>query len=208
MALSYSSFKTFLITFLWRDGDTVLIANLDSLIAMANAELNRIFKVEDRAVTVPLIATSTILPLPADFREMRNLSKDGVGPMTNLSPLQFAREDAANGSRQTLMVFTLANGGIKLSGGYSVEAPGDFTLTYYANIPDFKTTDESWMADLYLDVYAYCALKHAAPFLREDDRLMVWDGLYKAALQSALDENAQRKYAGAPQQITYGGGNG
>jgi hypothetical protein len=205
VAISYSDFKAFLTTFLWRDGDTVLMANLDSLIKMAETELNRIFKVEDRAVLVDLQATSASLDVPSDFREMRSLSMQGVGPMTNLSPLEFSRQDAMNGGRQVLPIFAITNNTIRLSGGFSVETPTALSMVYYSNIPDFKTTGASWVADTYLDLYTYTALKHAAPFLREDDRLAVWDAMAKAALTAALDENAQRKYAGSPQKITYGG---
>jgi hypothetical protein len=125
--------------------------------------------------------------------------------MTYLSPLEFAREEAM-ACGQFRPVFTVSNNLIRLIGTFSSTTPVDVTMVYYSNVPDFKTTDESWMADNYLDVYAYCALKHASPFLREDDRLAVWDGLYRAALQAALDENANRKYTGSPQRITYGGG--
>jgi len=202
--LTYADFKAFLTTFLWRDGDTVLIANLDSLIKMADAELNRVFKVEDRTITADAQATDTILTTPLDYREMRNLSMAGIGPLTYLSPLEFAREEAM-AAGQFRPVFTVSNNLIRLIGPYSISAPVDVSMVYYANLPDFKATDASWMADNYLDVYAYCALKHAAPFLREDDRLQVWMGAYGAALQSALDENANRKNTGSPQRITYGG---
>lgn len=204
--MDYASFKAFLVTFLWRDGDTVLVANLDSLIKMANAELNRVLKVEDRTITATTPATDTTVTTPEDYREMRSLAMVGVGPMTYLSPLEFSRRDTANAGRQRLPIFTVSNNLILLSGDFSVADPVDLSMVYYANIPDFAVTDESWVADNYLDVYAYCALKHAAPFLREDDRLPLWSNLYKEALQVALDENTARKYTGSPQQITYGGG--
>jgi hypothetical protein len=196
MAFSYSDFKTFLTTFLWRDGDAVLIANLDSLIKMADAELNRIFKVEDRTVTADAEVIDNILTTPLDYREMRNLSMAGVGSLTYASPLEFAREEALS-SGHFKPIFTVSNNLIRLIGTFSGLTPVAATMVYYANLPDFKATGASWVADNYLDVYTYCALKH--------DRLMVWDGLYKAALQVALDENAQRKYTGSPQKITYGG---
>lgn len=204
--MDYAGFKAFLTTFLWRDGDTVLTANLDSLITMANAELNRVFKVEDRATTAVLSVTDVVLELPGDYREMRSLSIADLGPCEYLSPLEFARQDMWNRSRQRLPIFTLQNGDVKLSGNFTADSPVDATLVYYANIPDFAVTNTSWVADNYLDVYAYCALKHSAPFLREDDRLQTWASLYSDALDKAMTENAARKYPGSPQKITFGGG--
>jgi hypothetical protein len=203
--MTYAEFKAFVTTFLWRDGDTVLTNNLDNLIKMANAELNRVFKVEDRTITATTPVTDNTATVPSDYREMRSLSLTDVGPMTYLTPLEFSRQDVINAGRQRLPIFTVSNDLILLSGDFSPENPGEMTMVYYANIPDFAVTDTSWVADDYLDVYAYCVLKQSAPFLREDDRLQVWTSAYGAALQSALDENAARKYTGSPQKITYGG---
>ena len=204
--MDYATFKTFLTTFLWRDGDAVLIANLDALITMANAELNRVFKVEDRTILADTPVTDTAMTLPLDYREMRHMSLEGVGPMTYLSPMEFARREVANRSNQRLPVFTVSNTLIRLLGDFSPENPGNLTMVYYANVPDFAVTDESWMADNYLDVYAYCALKHSAPFLREDDRLPTWERLYQTALDNAIAENTARKHPGSPQMLTFGGG--
>lgn len=203
--MTYQEFKSFLVTFLWRDGDTVLIANLDSLITMATSELNRVFKVEDRTVTADAPATDNVVTTPINYREMRSLSMVGVGPMTYLSPLEFSRQNVANGGQQRLPIFTVSNNLILLSGPFSAENPSTLTMVYYANLPDFAKEDESWVADHYLDLYAYCVLKHAAPFLREDDRLQTWAALYKDALDGALAENANRKNTGSPQRVTYGG---
>ena len=204
--MTYQEFKTFLTTFLWRDGDTVLISNLDSLIKMAETEMNRVLKVEDRTVTADASITDNILTVPIDYREMRNMSIPGRGPLTYLSPLQFARVEATTGNGNWPLVFTVSNRLIRLLGNFNPQTPVPVTMVYYANVPDFKAEDESWVAEDYLDVYTYCALKHAAPFLREDDRLQVWKDLYGTALQTALEENANRKNTGSPQRITYGGG--
>lgn len=205
MGLSYTDFRAYLTTFLWRDNDAVLTANLGSLIKMADAELNRVFKVEERTVTADAQITDNILTVPLDYREMRNLSMPGFGTMTYLSPLEFARQDARNVSGQRMGFFTVSNNLIRLSGRFSTETPQPVTMVYYANLPDYQLTGASWVADLYLDVYAYCVLKHAAPFLREDDRLQIWASLYTDALEGALAENANRKYTGSPQRLTFAG---
>jgi hypothetical protein len=204
--VDYAGFKAFLTTFLWRDGDAVVTSNLDSLIKMANASLNRDLKVEDRATTVDIVATSPTVPMPADCREIRQLSLEGKGQMTYYTPGHFESLDASNAGRVVLPIYTTIGTNIFLTGDVTATTPATLTAVYYANIPDFAATLTSWVADDYLDVYAYSVLKHTAPFLREDERLQVWGSLYDAALNSALAENAARKQAGGPLRIIYGKG--
>jgi len=56
--MNYSEFKTYLSTFLWKQNDTDLANNLDSLIRMADGELNRVLDIQRRQKTL-LIAPTT-----------------------------------------------------------------------------------------------------------------------------------------------------
>lgn len=61
---------------------------------------------------------------------------------------------------------------------------------YRTTVPRFKDADSSWLADEYLDLYTYSVLRQTAPFLREDERLQVWQAMHDEALASALDVSA------------------
>ena len=202
MTMTYSDFKTYIITHLWKAGDAVVIANLDNIIATANAELNRVLKVEDRTTSLALSITTNSYTLPADFREMRMVTVKNIGLMEYLPPQDFAQMQ--NGYPNDMLVYyTIVNKALRFTGGMSVSVPLTGELVYYANVPDFKVTDVSWMADNYFDVYLYCVLKHTAPFLREDERVQMWTTYYDTALNSAIEENENRKYGGSPLTINF-----
>ena len=46
--MNYTEFKTHLLTFLWKANDADLVASLDNLIIMANAELGRKLTISER----------------------------------------------------------------------------------------------------------------------------------------------------------------
>lgn len=202
MTTTYDQFKDYLIVHLWKVGDSVVIDNLDALIKTANAELNRVLKVIDRDVSMSLSITALNTALPSDFRSMRDLFLTGVGQMTYITPQQLLL-DRETCDDTLLSGYSTQAGELLVTGGVSASSPVTGTMNYYANIPDYKTTGVSWVADNYYDVYLYCVLKHTAPFLREDERLAMWSGMYGSAMESVMDENEDRKYSGGPLNVTF-----
>lgn len=197
--MNYQEFCDFTIIHLWKVGDQVVIDNIDTLVTLAESELNRIFKVEDRAMVVQLPMIDNVVPMPPDVRTIRNVHVSNFGDFSYATPSDFYQQlDAAAQIPLPLNVYTTVGKQILLSIMADPNVPLTLTLTYYANIPKFKDMGASWLADEYLDVYLYCVLKHTAPFLREDERIPVWQTMYSDALGSAMAENDENKYAGSP----------
>lgn len=72
-------------------------------------------------------------------------------------------------------------------------APMDsYTLEvlYYQRIaPLTSDEDTNWVLQKYPGLYLYASLKQAAPFLHEDERLVVWDTMYQQTLLKLKQEN-------------------
>lgn len=200
--MNYAAFKDYLVTHLWKMGDQTVIASLDTLIATANAELDRDLMVVDRDATQVLSSTSDNIPLPPDFKIMRDVSIDGLGQMSYVTPAQLMALKANNRFGR-LDVYSTYKGELLLAALATPEAPVSGYMNYQSRIPDFKTLDQSWVADNYFDVYLYCVLKHTGTFLREDERVPMWISLYGAALQSALESDNDAKYSGSPLQMQF-----
>jgi hypothetical protein len=200
----YDEFKTFLVTHLWKTGDSQVIANLDNLIMLAEIELNRLLKVEDRTTVADISVTSTSQELPADFQTLRHCSNPLIGDMRYNTPAEFLDKKA--NKTTSVRDFTVAGNLLRTIGSHSVEAPLTLELWYYRKVIRFidnPTGVDNWMVDNYFDVYLYCVLKHTAPFLREDERLQVWGALFNSALTTALNENDEQKYAGSPLRMKF-----
>lgn len=201
---TYTEFKDYIMTHLWKVGDSVVVANLDLIVKTAETELNRVFKVEDRVAVTTIEAEAIAWPLPDDFRTLRSLTSVLYGEMKYNIPSDFANKTAA-GSLDP-RDFTVVNKTLRLVGEMSADDPLELECWYYRNIPyygELDDSEENWLAEEYFDVLLYCVLKHTAPFLREDERLQTWGALYSDALQSALDENEDRKFAGSPLKIKF-----
>lgn len=203
--MDYDEFKDYIMTHLWKMGDSVVYDKLDVLIATAESELNRVFKVEDRNKLVTLTVTSNVVPLPTDCREVRSLTYPHRGENMALAmPAEFFSDPRSNGTGVfDPSIYAIVNKSIYLLGQVTQET---LTLLYYSHIPKFAALpggSTSWVCQEYLDVYLYCVLKHTAPFLREDERVALWQNMYGEALSTAMDENTARKFAGSPLKIKF-----
>ncbi|SFL44717.1 phage adaptor protein [Shimia aestuarii] len=194
--MTYDEFKTYLATFLWKDNDQVLIDNLDSLIQMADAELNQLFKVQQRLKTATISVDNQDFELPSDYRSIRDLTRlTNVAETYGYVPPTELYKNRVNapqlGSRP---VYSLVGSTLLLSGDYTT--PTAFQIVYYDKIPDYQDTDASWVADDFLNLYVYAVLRQTVMFLREDERLPLWNSLFTDALKVALQEDAHERARG------------
>jgi len=199
--MTYAEFKTHLADFLWKANDTDLIAALDNLVLMADAELNRkLAGIKRREVTIPIVMTSSEYPLPADLSYIDSVAEEGAGPFSKGNRNQFEADSLIVGLTGGATCRYYDDGTtLYIAGGMSVTNTLKVSLTYHNHIPDFKAADTSWLADEYLDLYTYATLKHTAPYLREDDRLALWLSMYEDALTSVLEDDMFNiAYGGSP----------
>lgn len=198
--MTYDEFKTFIVTHLWKQGDSVVINNLDTLVKTAETELDRKLKVEDRNVLYQFNAVGNGIDLPADCKSLVAVGSPGRGEMTYISQQHFFNANVKH-QNATAGFYTVSNNALWLTGPINEDSRFPLIWAYYKKIPDFKADNASWVVDDYFDVYLYCVLKHSAPFLREDERVALWSGLYQDALDSALEANVDVKYAGSPMRM-------
>lgn len=195
--MNYAQFKDYLARFVWRDGDTAFESDLDLLIQMGEARLNRDLRIQRMVESAALPVTAINVDLPADYAEARTVALSGPETpltLTSMSDLQNRRSAAPERLQR---VYAIVGRQIGLV-GVQTDGSRDLLLTYYARIPDFQATDESWLADEYLDLYTYAVLRHTASYLRDDERVALWQNEYIETLQSVMTEDANRRFAGSP----------
>ena len=204
--MDYATFKTYLAEFLWKTNDTSLVASLDNLILMGTSELDRKLDIARREAssiyTVTVAGTNLLVPLPADFKQMRAVAgANGTFANATIQQVLKARINYTGPLRALYHVMydtTTASWVLQVAGAVAI---GDaLSFEYRAKLPDYATADASWVADEHLDLYTYTILKHCAPFLREDERIPVWQTYATDALASVLEEDRHN--------IQYGGADG
>lgn len=190
--MDYASFKTYLTTFLWKAGDSVLIANLDNLISMANHELDRVLRVERRHTGDLLLVDALDVALPADYHAIRSLEATSteitVTKFTYIEPSRLVHMRRIGQNRSWVPFYSIRNRTLMFSGPVA-DGPINVQLEYVSKIPDFAVTDNSWLADEFLDLYTYAVLKQSAMFLREDERLSGWQSLFADGVMQAIDDS-------------------
>lgn len=214
MAMNYATFKTWFLASIWRTNDTVVSNNLDTIIDMATDELDQLTRDWDRRqVTVEIAPETEDFNLTAgvtDFQAVLSLVNNADSERNN--PYRFTTKADLYSKRQkygsetALPWYTTDRAGdvryLRLIGPFSAAAPGDFTLMYRASLPDYSDANESWLEDEYLNVYQYAIAKHAALFVREDERIQLYSGLFAEQFETAnTDDKHNLQFGGSPLQM-------
>jgi hypothetical protein len=215
MAQTYAQFKTFIRDMLWRPNDQVLADNLDQIIKMANSELRSMTSDWQRRQQ-----SKTIAPTSGDFNlTVKVPDLESVLSVTNnINRGYYSRNNAktwqqvvpsriyelrAQHPDQTLPYYSVDRDDwavyLRFAANFSADNPGDLQLFYRVGIPDYATTDSSWIEDEYKDLYMYAVLKHAAIFVREEDRVGLFNDLMTSAFNVAdMDDKHNKAFGGSP----------
>jgi hypothetical protein len=63
-------------------------------------------------------------------------------------------------------------------------------VTYYQRIPPLASNATNWLLTNYPDLYLYASLLHAAPFLMDDQRSVLFSNSLAAQIQLAVKQNS------------------
>lgn len=180
---TYSDLQTSVANWLNRSD---LSANIPDFIALAEDRLSGDLKTRamEAKTTLSTVGGTNTVALPADMLEMRRIQILGSynQPLSYRSPDELSIDYADNRSGQPV-VFTVVGSNIELApipdGVYSVE------LTYQQRIPALSVTNTTnWLLTSWPSAYLYGALIAAEPFLKNDERLPVWQSLYQEAVDN------------------------
>jgi len=195
--MTYAQFKDYIARFLWREGDAGFAGDLDNLIKMGEARLNRDLRVQRMSRTQSATIQGGSIQVPDDYLEMRVITTDShPSPLQYVSPFEMEQIRVTNPSRFQ-PVYTIAGERFRFAGA-SADEGRTVVLTYYAKVPGFQNLGSSWLAEDHLDLYTYAVLRHTASYLHDDARVALWQNEYAETLASVMDEETRKRYAGSP----------
>ena len=196
--MNFGEFKTYVVASLWREFDSELETHFATLLAQANDELDqRTADWQARNKVVTVLPTSGDYLVTADVADFKNakaiINNSEYGKSAQMSAttlenvyVQRAIATMANYKSMYCMDTDGDDRYIRFVNSFSPTEVGNLTLIYKAVIPAYTVdADTSWLLDRYLNVYTYTIMKHAAIFLREDDRVSLYAGMQDEALKSA-----------------------
>lgn len=194
MALStYSELQASIADFLNREDLTSAITDF---IRLGEAQMQRDiehWRMEKRA---EVTLTDRYTALPDDI--VRPLSMYITGANRPLIPItrqemqnkRYANGDAAG--RETY--YSITGGEIEI---FPSPTGGTLELNYIGKIPALADDNTSnWLLSEAPDVYLYGALSQTAPYLKDDERLIVWSTLYTNAVNALNMASQDTKWGG------------
>ena len=182
MALTtYSELKTAVADWLNRDDLTSVIP---TFISLAEASMERVLRTHNMLTQYPTTLSTQYTLLPSDFLEMRSvkLLTSPVTPVEYMGKEQLDEYDSLHSGGSKPLYYTLESGQLRIAipdGSYSAY------LTYYAKLEKLSDTiTTNWLLASHPDAYLYGALLQAAPYLKDDARVQIWNGLFAGAIEA------------------------
>jgi hypothetical protein len=183
-----------------------LTNEIPDFIALAEARLGRKLSLLNWESQVVLTTVDSVITLPADYKQMRNVMNDGF-PMTYMTPAQFSAEIRPGatvqptGNSQNPYAYTIL-GGDKLQIGSPVSDGAEFTLEYIARlVPLSDTNPTSWILTNHPDLLLYGSLEAACGYIRDNEAEIKWATKFGAYILELRREDSLSRGGGAPLQI-------
>jgi hypothetical protein len=179
---TYAELQTAIASWLNRSDLTTIIPDF---IRIAEEQLSldlhaREMEAQTTLATVGDVAT---VALPSDMHEIRRFRVDVSysAPLKYLTPDQISADYASDAVGQPT-VYTVIGSNAQLApvpdGIYSLE------LTYKQQLPSLSDSNTTnWLLTKWPSAYLYASLQAAEPFLLNDARIAVWQGLYQQQIE-------------------------
>ena len=160
------------------------------IIAAFEEEANLVLRVDQMiqkataTIGLPTDIEPGVFPLPTDFEEDLAFQIRSNGLVYTLGDVN-SRTEAINSNvygHSLPSDVTIYNGSCEFSPVPT--QPINVTLYYYATIPPLSSTNQTnWLLAKWPSLYLYGALKHASPYIRNDDRMP----FFNAEVEKAFD---------------------
>lgn len=137
-------------------------------------------------------------PLPTDFLSMYQLmDQDTRIALVYITPDQSmtiqsdgwkppsgAPTDNNYLPNRSLIYYTIMGKTLRMVPPPATSAPATLEMWYYSTLPAISNGNPTnWVLTQYPDLYLYGSLVHTAPYLKNDERIQVWEGMYQAILK-------------------------
>lgn len=189
MIADYDSLKTAIANWLARAD---LSSAIPEFIQLAEARINRTLLVRERMTEESGTSSGGVIAVPGDMDRIVSLRVQCGSQWRAIHPLSIDRDNSAVG---TAVGYSVMGSDIRLTG----TDDADYTLTYYSRIPALSDSNsQNWLILKDPSLYLYGALVEASPYLKNDERTLIWAQQFKAALDDLLITDDYARFGNAP----------
>jgi len=178
-----------------------LTDRIPEFITLAEAGFNRNLRTRDMLVRSTASVTSQYIAIPTDFLEMMNIEITSISPPKRLIYITSDRSDdyREKNSNKTGTPDYYTIEGISIQLFPTPDTSLTIQLSYYQDIPPISGLADSgnnWLLLAHPDVYLYGTLMQASPYLMDQEKTQMWDGLLARSLQEVQMSDEKSRYAG------------
>lgn len=159
--------------------DESVADQIDTFIRLAEARHRREIRMREQLTRASLTVDARYVSLPADFLEAVNV-RLLTSPVTALQSVTIDEMTDLRTENQGKPAYFSIQSDIEFDKAPDQSYSGE--ITYYAAftaLSDSNTTND--LLTTYPDAYLYAALAASAPYQMADERLPVWESMYRAA---------------------------
>lgn len=194
MITDYSTLKTAIANWLARAD---LTSAIPEFIQLAESRINRTLFVRERITESAGTSSDGTIALPDDFDRIVSLRVLSGSAYRPLNAVTVDKDTEATG---LAYAYAVTGSTIHLVG--TDEA--DYKLTYHARIPALSdSASQNWLLTKEPGLYLYGALLEAAPYLKDDERAVLWAQQYRAVLDDLHMSDDRSRFGPATPQVDF-----
>lgn len=173
---------------------------IPTFIRLAESDIRRDLRIRQMIRTYTLTISAQSQALPEDFMEMERVKLDSstAKPMAYMPPSALFSSSAYHDGGEPAFW--------TIEGDNLITAPDatgyDLLLSYYKAFSALTNdSDTNWLLTNAYDTYLYGSLMHAAPYIKEDGRVALWQAGYSGAITKLNKAERRSMFAGSPLAI-------
>lgn len=171
---------------------TNLTDRIPDFIALAEAQLNRQLRARQMTTVYTRTTDQHIITLPDDYLDAEKLELNG-------ETLDYTARWAADSPMRrgdNRAFYTMVGKSVWIM--RRVEPNSVFRLYYYQRLTPLSDLEpQNWLIEDAPDAYLYGSLLQAEPYLKNDQRVQIWQGLYTSIIEAMNSGTSRARSSGS-----------
>ncbi|WP_155625837.1 phage adaptor protein [Burkholderia vietnamiensis] len=144
------------------------------------------------------------LPIPHDYLSMQNFRVLDLPPPARIELVTQTQMDDLRTTQRVgpPRYYALAGETMELLPAPPTGIDYTVQMVYYSKVPALSVDNQSnWLLRLNPNVYLYGALIHSAPYLKDDERIMVWKSQYEQLAENLNAADGRAQFSGSTMKM-------
>lgn len=191
---NYGTLKAAIADFLNRDDLTAVIP---TFINFAQDKINRDLRTRQMVARATANIDSQYNAFPPNFLQVRDirLNTDPVQALEYVSSEQQNQERGRNATSGRPRLFSVIGESFEVFP--TPDTSYECEIAYYEKIPDMTAdSDTNWLLTKSPELFVYGSLVHSAPYLKDEDKIVIWQTLYRDVFNSLTLEDEKSRFSG------------